>query len=139
MNHCVPPPAGSFRLAPSPARHFIMPTSSVQTQTRAFRCKYRGIAGRDSMGMGDDPLMPMPAGKTAPCNRACRFAYPGEEAVYCQKHKMSGMVDVVNPSCKVLLELGGGGGGGGGVGIGVDGEVVLVVLLALGVLPEAQR
>ena len=49
--------------------------------------------------------MPMPAGKTAPCNRACRFAYPGEEAVYCQKHKMSGMVDVVNPSCKVLLEL----------------------------------
>lgn len=51
--------------------------------------------------MMDDPMMPMPAGKTAPCNRACRYAYPGEEAVYCVKHKMTGMVDVVNPSCKV--------------------------------------
>lgn len=54
--------------------------------------------------MADDPMMPLPAGKSAPCNRACRFAYPGEEAVYCQKHKMSGMVDVVNPSCKVRLD-----------------------------------
>lgn len=51
--------------------------------------------------MVDDPMMPVSAGKTAPCNRACRYAYPGEEAVYCVKHKMTGMVDVVNPSCKV--------------------------------------
>lgn len=79
-------------------------------QTRAFRCKYRGPSGRDSLsGMADDPLMPIPAGKSAPCNRACRFAYPGEEAVYCQKHKMSGMVDVVNPSCKVRILSGAGG------------------------------
>lgn len=64
---------------------------------------------------GDDPMMPMPASKTAPCNRACRFAYPGEEAVYCQKHKMNGMVDVVNPSCKVLYCFWWGGAGVGGV------------------------
>lgn len=55
--------------------------------------------------MVDDPMMPLAASKTAPCNRACRFAYPGEEAVYCQKHKMNGMVDVVNPSCKVRVDL----------------------------------
>ena len=58
--------------------------------------------GREPGDVADDPLMPMPAGKSAPCNRACRFAYPGEEAIYCAKHKMNGMVDVVNPSCKVL-------------------------------------
>ncbi|CAM9917534.1 unnamed protein product [Ectocarpus sp. 6 AP-2014] len=70
----------------------------LNLKTRAFRCKYRGVAG---LGIADDPMMPLPAGKTQPCNRACRYAYPGEEAVYCQKHKLNGMVDVINPSCKM--------------------------------------
>lgn len=46
-------------------------------------------------------MMSMPSTKSAPCNRACRYAYPGDEAVFCGRHKSSGMVDVVNPSCKV--------------------------------------
>ncbi|CAM9981600.1 unnamed protein product, partial [Sphacelaria rigidula] len=71
-------------------------------QTRAFRCKYRGPPSvPDHMTPEEAAAMVMPQGKTAPCNRACRFAYPGEEAVFCARHKLNGMVDVVNPSCKV--------------------------------------
>lgn len=57
----------------------------------------------------------IPQGKTAPCNRACRYAYPGEEAVFCAKHKLNGMVDVVNPSCKVRSTHGLFNGSGGSI------------------------
>lgn len=35
------------------------------------------------------------------CNRACRYAYPNEPALFCAMHALEGMVDVLNPQCSV--------------------------------------
>ena len=40
-------------------------------------------------------------GRSIMCNRACRFAFPNEPAVYCAMHALEGMVDVLNPQCSV--------------------------------------
>ncbi|CAM9233024.1 unnamed protein product, partial [Choristocarpus tenellus] len=67
----------------------------VNLKTRAFRCKYKGP------GVGETVASAASAGKSMICNRACRFAFANEPAVFCAKHKLDGMVDVLNPKCKM--------------------------------------
>lgn len=50
-------------------------------------------------------LMAQLSGRSLLCNRACRFAFPTEPALYCLKHKMDGMVDVLNPRCSVSVTV----------------------------------
>lgn len=88
----------------------------LSVQTRAFRCKHKGPEKGETLEMAQL------SGRSLLCNRACRFAFPNEPAVYCAKHKLEGMVDVLNPRCNVSVSsgyvLGNGeerGRGGGGL------------------------
>ncbi|CAM9847109.1 unnamed protein product, partial [Ectocarpus fasciculatus] len=88
----------------------------VLVKTRAFRCKHRGEPkpeeeedtsgkgrgrGRGNRNGKGPPPNKRKSRRVVTCNRACRFAYPNEMAVYCAIHALEGMVDVLNPQCSM--------------------------------------
>ncbi|CAN0362963.1 unnamed protein product, partial [Hapterophycus canaliculatus] len=89
-------------------------------KTRAFRCKYKddSMEGVEGVGIGRGGNRRGRAGAGAGagggggaqkkrkrgnvlCNRACRYAYPNEPAIFCAMHALPGMVDVLNPQCSM--------------------------------------
>ncbi|CAM9198292.1 unnamed protein product, partial [Scytosiphon promiscuus] len=77
----------------------------VNLKTRAFRCKHKDDGGQGGAngrggGGGGGTQRKRKKGNVF-CNRACRYAYPNEPAVYCAMHALTGMVDVLNPQCSM--------------------------------------
>eukprot|EP00903_Cladosiphon_okamuranus_P009091 g8689.t1 len=92
----------------------------VNLKTRAFRCKHKEDQKVDDEETSTEEEEERPdkgakggknktkkkkkkkkKGKSIMCNRACRYAFPNEPAVYCAMHALDGMVDVLNPQCSM--------------------------------------